>query len=118
MDHLNFSVQNVVDGNALQISITGMAIVFAGLASISLFIALLPKILKALHREGKKEEASAPVNATSLEKLDEDSMIAVVYVVHMEYERLTGDDVKADISQDSESAWALSSKMRTFPARG
>lgn len=40
-----FSLQNIVDGQGLDLTLTGMAIVFAALMCISAFIYLLPKVL-------------------------------------------------------------------------
>ena len=40
-----YSYQNIVDGQGMDIAITGMSIVFTALALISLFIAMLPRIL-------------------------------------------------------------------------
>ena len=48
MDHLQFSVQNIVDGHGVSIAHTGMSIVFVSLAIISTFIAVLPRILQVV----------------------------------------------------------------------
>jgi len=42
-----FNIQNIFDGNGISISLTGMAIVFAGLIIISLYILLLPIVLES-----------------------------------------------------------------------
>ncbi len=41
-------VRAIIDGNGIAITITGLLIVFAALAAISLFIAALPRLLSAL----------------------------------------------------------------------
>lgn len=64
MDTLQFGVQNIIDGQGIPIAITGMAIVFCVLASISIFIALLPKLTTFLGRyfpEDEVPEQAAPV---------------------------------------------------------
>ncbi len=43
---MSFDVQNIIDGQGINIAITGMVIVFFALSIISIFIAALPKILK------------------------------------------------------------------------
>ena len=43
-----FSIENIIAGNAIVISLTGMAIVFSGLALISIFINFLPAILNLI----------------------------------------------------------------------
>ncbi len=50
MDRLNLDVNNIIAGNGVTISIMGMLIVFAALAFISLFIAILPKLLPFLEK--------------------------------------------------------------------
>lgn len=40
-----YSYQNIVEGQGIDIAITGMSIVFTALALISLFIFVLPRIL-------------------------------------------------------------------------
>jgi len=73
MNKLNLSYDNIIAGNGISISITGMLIVFAALVLISLFIAMLPKLLPPLeklfpeeHHHGsapKKEKDHGPVLA-------------------------------------------------------
>ena len=46
----SFSFQNIIDGQAVSISITGMLIVFSGLLLISIYISLLPRILDLFER--------------------------------------------------------------------
>jgi Na+-transporting methylmalonyl-CoA/oxaloacetate decarboxylase gamma subunit len=46
---MNFSYQNVVEGQGIEIAMTGMAIVFTALVLISVFIALLPRVLVVLN---------------------------------------------------------------------
>lgn len=48
MDKLSFSIQNIINGDGISLSITGMVIVFIALSIISTFIALLPKMLPIL----------------------------------------------------------------------
>lgn len=45
MHDLNTGLDNIVAGNGLAIAVTGMSIVFAALTSLSVFIALLPRVL-------------------------------------------------------------------------
>jgi len=68
MDALQFGVQNIIEGQGVPIAITGMAIVFCVLASISLFIALLPKLTTFLGRyfpEDEIPEQTAPASEAS-----------------------------------------------------
>lgn len=50
MNTLQVSLQHIVDGQGVGIAITGMSIVFAALALISLCIFVLPKLLERVAR--------------------------------------------------------------------
>lgn len=58
MIEINLSVQNILDGHGLEISIIGMLVVFTALALISAFISLLPSVLRVVN-------FIYPVNASS-----------------------------------------------------
>ena len=60
----DFSWQNVVDGRAIEISLSGMLIVFTALLLISAYIALVPRILKILSPLLPAEKEPAPAVAT------------------------------------------------------
>lgn len=120
MHELNFSFQNVVDGNGWNISIVGMSIVFLGLICISLYIRVLPKILAFIHDqvarvEGReaKPKIPKPVSLTNLE------LSAIAYVVEAENQRREMSNLRVTIPAqgDYKSPWSLSNKMRTFPVR-
>jgi len=81
MNSLQFNVQNIIDGQAIPIALTGMGIVFCVLALISLFIALLPKLTAILGRYFPETEVHAsPAPKTT----SNDSVLAAIaYVYHM-----------------------------------
>jgi Na+-transporting methylmalonyl-CoA/oxaloacetate decarboxylase gamma subunit len=129
-----FNVQNIIDGQAIGISITGMSIVFSGLLLISIYIWLLPNILKWSSRKqatGKavkakpktvKEKAAAPVVKAKTTTQDEFNDIASVIglVLQLEHERLTKvDNEQITISRniDRPSMWGTAGKMRKIPQR-
>ena len=66
---VNLSIQNILDGHGISISIIGMVVVFAALALISIFIALLPAILRIVNKIFPPGEAlhSLPRSSDSLE---------------------------------------------------
>jgi len=81
MGDLNFSWQNVIDGNGIAISIVGMAIVFLSLSLISAFIALLPKVLQAL--EGYLPPERETHEAAPAQPQQEDEVLAAIgFVLH------------------------------------
>ena len=55
-----FSIQNIIEGQAVGISITGMSIVFSGLILISVYIAILPKILDFLQKPSPNKKQIPP----------------------------------------------------------
>ena len=48
MDKFTFDLKNIVEGNGIGVSVTGMLIVFVVLSLIAIFIKLLPWVLKKL----------------------------------------------------------------------
>jgi Na+-transporting methylmalonyl-CoA/oxaloacetate decarboxylase gamma subunit len=80
MNPLQFSVQNIIDGQAIPIAITGMGIVFCVLALISLFIALLPKLTAILGRFFPETEVQPSAPKTSS---NDAVLAAIAYVFHM-----------------------------------
>ncbi len=90
-------IQNVVAGNGLSISLTGMIIVFCGLILISVFIWLLPKILDlgvAVQKEKKettKQEVSTVTPSVETDDEDELDIVSIIgLVLYMEQERQAG----------------------------
>lgn len=76
MVNISTGIQNIHDGQGLSIAITGMIIVFAALAIISIFIALLPKMLVLLARAFPEEHHhSAPSVKTAK---DDDALLAAI----------------------------------------
>lgn len=132
METHNF--QNIIDGQAIGISLTGMSIVFTGLVLISVYIWLLPNILKWMTRQPatkkvekvktKKVEkkAAAPKAAANNTTQDEFNDIASVIglVLQLEHERLTKvDNEQITISRNVNrpSMWGTAGKMRKMPQR-
>ena len=129
-----FNIQNIIDGQALGISITGMSIVFFGLLFISLYIAVLPKILDYLMNFGKKgKETSLPAVSVKKQQSSEETEAAAIkesesydiasvigLVLQMEHERLvTAENEQITITRDihQSSMWGSSGKMRKMPQR-
>lgn len=78
MEKLNFGFQNVIDGNGFTIAITGMLIVFAALAIISLFIASLPGLLKVLSTVLPEEHHHHGEVPAKKPKRDDDAFLAAI----------------------------------------
>ena len=85
MNGLEFSVQNIVDGQGISIAITGMLIVFFALLVITIYIAMVPKILGVLAPFLPPEtEHAAPSSgsASGNKRIEEELLAAVGYAVH------------------------------------
>ncbi|MCK5882673.1 MAG: OadG family protein [Bacteriovoracaceae bacterium] len=86
---MNISWDNLFIGdfNALTFSILGVSVVFSGLILISLYIAVLPKVLAFFEIDHSKKNAnSGMVNADpkEAESNDEEIMIAIALAIHMD----------------------------------
>lgn len=113
---MNFSWQNVIDGNGLGITITGMLIVFSGLLLISLFIAALPKLLAL--KESKPEKKPTPINEPA-EPTEDEIMAVIALVLHLETERSLGEGSRLTISRRKRgSIWSSAGKMRSLSEGG
>ncbi len=132
----SFSIQNIIDGQALSISITGMAIVFSGLVLISAFIALLPVFLeylntrkarktevaktKALSKEQKDEADVVPSQTKPAEDESNDIASVIGLVLQLEQERLAKvENEQITFSRNSQqpSMWGKAGRMRKMPQR-
>lgn len=103
--------------HGVSLAISGMVIVFGGLATISICIALLPKVLDTL----KKKPQSAPIKLVPFGrdlsgKLDPGTLTAIAFVLQAEAERASGQNLKVTLDLHP-STWALSSQMRVLPGK-
>lgn len=74
-----FAFENVVAGDAIGISITGMAIVFCGLMFISLYINYLPSLLRFLDATfGKKQQKVEKTSVKEESSTDNEKDLASV----------------------------------------
>ena len=126
-----FSVQNIIQGDGISISLTGMAIVFSGLLIITVFILLLPVVLELASKKQLKKvvtsktalkSSAVETGATGVVEngADEDKDIASVIglVLHLEQERhFQSDNQYITMSRDGsqQSMWGKTGKMRSTP---
>lgn len=118
-DHISFANLFENGHNYITFSIMGMLIVFAGLSFISIYIALLPKILnlpqtlQAGRKSKQKEQEFEPVGPKESELL-----LAIAVALHLDqtsgsnYEKITWKRY-----EDRESAWLTASRMRGLAVR-
>ena len=84
----DFSWDNVVSGRGIEISLTGMFIVFSALVLISLYIALVPRILAVLAPILPPEKEHSPAAAPAAKRPDDvpesELLAAIGYAFHCE----------------------------------
>ncbi|MCP4753727.1 MAG: OadG family protein [Proteobacteria bacterium] len=132
-----FNWQNVIDGNGINISLTGMLIVFSGLLLITFYTFLLPLILDFFHSVSEKRQQTkkvaakssaapaveAPAETVPEETNDTEAMdIAglIGLVLQLEQKRYMKDQGELiTIARDGShpSLWGSASKMRSIPRR-
>lgn len=76
MNNLTMSLENVVNANGVTIAVMGMLIVFSALTIISLFIALLPKLLPLLETIVPEEHHQH--EAASSQPADHEQVLAAI----------------------------------------
>ncbi|WFB35587.1 OadG family transporter subunit [Kiritimatiellota bacterium B12222] len=110
------ALQKIDADHGLSLAISGMIIVFGGLATISVCIALLPKALKLLEKKEKPAPVEMVPMAVDGDSLDQGTLAAIAFVLHAETERAAGANLKVTLDLHP-SPWALSSQMRVLPGR-
>jgi Na+-transporting methylmalonyl-CoA/oxaloacetate decarboxylase gamma subunit len=117
----NISLDNLFNHgfNAIQFSIMGMLIVFGGLSIISIYIALLPKILgvpgqiKTKLASSKKTDEASPIADES------ELLLAISVALHLEQTR-GGQNQKITWQRHNitDSAWRTAGRIRGLAVRG
>ncbi len=113
---LAFSWQNVLDGDGLWVTVTGMTIVFLGLIIISVFIASLPRVLAYRDSFQQKTKKEKEESEEEDERIDEDILAAISYIVWCEKEELESSDrqIITMPKGESNSIWAQAGRMKTL----
>lgn len=120
------SWQNVLAGDGIGLALTGMFIVFSGLALISFFIASIPRLL-AWFGIAQTRLTAPRVQAADESKLEREAMVwaeedllaAIGCVIQMELEyEQARDDQRITIRRaEVEHNWEIIGKMRTLSTR-
>ena len=83
MDLIQISIQRIIDGQGIEIALTGMITVFLVLILISVCITMLPKTLHLL--SGVFPETPVPLPSTPDNSNDDEAIAAAVgYILHLE----------------------------------
>lgn len=120
------SWENVIAGEGLGLSLTGMFIVFSGLTLISLFIASIPRIFEwagiaqsQLQRPRVQAADAANMEREPMVWEDEELLAAIGCVLQQEAEHLRASDAQRITIRrdDAQRNWAIVGKMRTLSTR-
>ena len=105
--------------NAVQFSIMGMLIVFGGLSIISIYIALLPKILGIPSQVKTKREKEKEATKGSTAGDDSEVLLAITIALHLEQIR-GGQNQKITWQRHNitDSAWRTAGRIRGLAVRG
>ena len=125
MENISFSFQNILNENGIIISIMGMLIVFLSLATISIIIKYLPRILVGIdylknRRETKVIEESNEKSIVDEIPKDSELYAAICAAIALEIGLSNfGDDQLITLKAGSEmpTAWATVGKLRTLSSR-
>jgi Na+-transporting methylmalonyl-CoA/oxaloacetate decarboxylase gamma subunit len=111
LSSINISFSNVFMGdfNAITFSLLGMGIVFAGLLTISLYIAGLPYVLNFIFKKPSKVGVAVKGDRKEIEKQESDIevLIAIATAIHLE-QNFAEDNQKitwADNHHEQDSGW-------------
>ena len=101
----------------ISFSIMGMLIVFCGLSIITIYITLLPKILKLPKMFSAKQEAEN-TESGSLPDRDQEILLAITVALHLDQTK-NGSTEKITWKRysESESAWLTAGRMRGLAVR-
>lgn len=81
MRNVNYSFQSVIDGQGIEISITGMLVVFTALILISFFITLLPHILEKVAKIYPLKEG-VPASSDTTTTAEDEVLAAIGFILH------------------------------------
>lgn len=115
--NIGFHNLNHPDFHALQFSLMGLGLVFAGLLIIALYITLLPRLLKLGRR---KPSPSAEKKTAADNNGEEEILLAIATAFHLHSnfpegnERITW---KSHGDLESPSPWLVSGRMHSLSSR-
>lgn len=115
MSFSNIGLHNILQPgfNALQFSLMGMALVFAGLLIIAIYIILLPKLLSLAT---PKQQSAGKAQKDQLQ--EEEILIAIATALHLHTDFPEGEDrITWKRHGDMESPWLVSGRLHSLNIR-
>lgn len=108
------SLQNIIDANGINLSLTGMSIVFTGLALIALYISVLPRCVALFSKKTKGRPDRLPADETrESDTVDPELIAAMAFVIDREYNGLRqAQRITLSPETDQRVNWGLQSNLR------
>lgn len=118
-DNINLNNLNKAGFDAIQFSLMGMAIVFAGLVIIAIYIVILPKILHFWATLRKKKPSHKKESVVKESKNNEkEILLAIATAAHLHINFPEGNErITWKSHGDMESPWQVSGRMNSLGVR-
>ena len=118
-DKISFNNLDNSGFDAIQFSLMGMAIVFAGLVVIAVYIILLPKLLELTHKKKKEKQPADNQSESQTDKEDEvEILLAIAAAAHLHINFPEGNErITWKSHGDLESPWQVSGRMHSLGVR-
>lgn len=117
-DHISFTNLFADGNNYITFSIMGMLIVFAGLSFISIYIALLPKILNLPKKLKSGKEAKKDTQVKPADAAESELLLAIAVALHLEQSGSSNfEKITWNRHGESDSAWLTAGRMRGLALR-
>jgi Na+-transporting methylmalonyl-CoA/oxaloacetate decarboxylase gamma subunit len=117
-DQISFSNLFTADFNAVLFSLFGMSMVFGGLVVISLYIAILPKLLALPGRLKNRKNKATDTSKNNSETVDRDILIVIAAALHLNQNfPEEKDKITWKSHGDLESPWKISGRVHGLSIR-
>lgn len=118
-DKFNINNLNNAGFDAIEFSLMGMAIVFAGLVIIAIYIVILPKMLRLLASLRKKKKSKQKETVVEEPKsIQTEILLAIATAAHLHINFPEGNErITWKSHGDMESPWQVSGRMNSLGVR-
>lgn len=117
-DQISFSNLYSADFDAVLFSLFGMSMVFGGLVVISLYIAILPKLLALPGRIKNWKNKNTDTSKKNSETVDQDILIVIAAALHLNQNFPEEQDkITWKSHGDLESPWKISGRVHGLSIR-
>ena len=116
-EKIGYSNLFTADFNAVTFSIAGMVVIFSGLVFISLYIVLLPSLLRFFERKGK--HVKTPVETVEASDFQEKELLLAIAAAFHLHQNFPEENQKITWKShgDVDSPWQMSGKVHGLSQR-